>query len=239
MRSRFALTILVGFAVSVAGCNKPVPPNAAAVSDIPTVNRSASFAAVSASYRAGAYRDALRQVEALQKSPSLSAADRLYLQNQATICRQALTPSVGATPQQYAATTLPSPTPSASDCGAQALLFVCRENNVPASLSVLTKAAGTRPGVGSNLAGLSRAARTVGYDARGVQVDADALRRVKTPALAWVDGNHFVAVTAIEKDTATVYDSNKTGKEKIALDTLLARSGGIMLLLSRPSGANR
>lgn len=237
MGSRFALIIL-GFAVFTNGCNAPSPRTASKTSDTPTVQRTASFAALSIAYRAGKYRDALRQVETLQQNPSLSAADRLYLDNQATICRRALTVPTGATPKQRASNTLAAPPPSApSDCGARALLFVCREYGVPASLSALTKAAGTRPGVGSNLAGLSRAARTVGFDARGVQVDADALRRAKPPALAWVDGNHFVAVTAIGNDTATVYDSNKPGKEEIALDTLLQRSGGIMLMLSRKSGA--
>jgi hypothetical protein len=229
-----------------AEINQPTIP----LSDVPTVQRSASFAGVTAAYRSGAYSEALAQVQALSRKPDLSPADRLFLERQEEIIRTKATTGKDATDRPKspgasrttALTPLASPTPrDLSDCGPRSLLFVCRELGVPASLPALTKAAGTRPGVGSNLAGLTRAANSVGLSAKGVQVDADALRRVKAPALAWVDGNHFVAVTRIEGDSATVHDPNENGKEgfarqntgEVALDTLLRRSGGILLLLER------
>ena len=217
----------------MGGCIAPPPPVAAPlpVSDVPAVNRSASFAPIVAAYRAGAYKDALARIDALKREPSLSAADRLYLDKQADICRDALTsrPNVAA-PRGVAA----SPAPlSPADCGARTLLLICRDLEVPASLPALTKAAQTRPGVGANLVGLSNAAKSVGLTATGVQVDLDALRRVKPPAIAWVDGNHFVAVSHIGNDSATVQDPNKPGKEEVTLPTLLQRSGGVLLLVKR------
>ena len=232
MRSRllYAFGIAIFFGLSVGGCNAPPPKTAVApspVSGIPTVNRSASFAPIVAAYRAGAYRDALTRVETLSKSPTLSAADRLYLDKQAAICRAALTKP--AAPVRVAAT----PAPAVADCGPRALLLICRDLDVPASLPALTRAAQTRPGIGSNLAGLTSAAKSVGLTATGVQVDLDALRRAPTPAIAWVDGNHFVTVSRIENNSATVQDPNKPGKETLALPTLLQRSGGVLLLVKR------
>ncbi len=239
MGSRSSLTIFaVGIAVLVVGCVSPSTPrtSTAPASDVPTISRTASFATVTASYRSGAYRDALAQIETLSRQPSLSSADRLYLDNQAAICRKALNPT--AAPLSLAVpTAVRGAKQTVSDCGPQSLLYLCQNMHVRASLPTLTKAAGTRPGVGSSMAGMVRAASTVGLTATGVQVDADALRRVSPPALAWVDGNHFVAVTGVTDAGATIYDPNKTGKEKIALDILLRRSGGVLLLLSHDKSA--
>lgn len=201
------------------------------ISDVPTIGRSTSFAEITTAYRAGDYKQALSQVQMLSQKTDLSPADRLFLQRQQEIIQKAIS---GSTAMAKPAMVV-SPTSSASlaDCGPRALHFVCQELGVPASLSALTRVAGTRPGVGSNLAGLTHAANSVGLTARGVQVDADALRRVPTPALAWVDGNHFVAVTQIKDDFATVHDPNKIEKEEVALDRLLQRSGGILLLLEK------
>ena len=213
------------------GCvSSATPITPASVSDVPTIQRSPQFASVTSAFRTGIYRQALAQVETLSRRTDLAPADRLYLEKQAQICRSKLhAPSP--------ALSLPAPvavTPPA-DCGPRALLVVCRELAVPASLASLTKIADTKPGVGSSLAGLSRAAQSVGLFAQGVQVDADALRRVPTPALAWVDADHFVAVTKIHDDFATIHDPNKTGKEEVALQELLQRSGGVLLLVKRKS----
>lgn len=214
------------------GCVTPTThTNALPVSDVPTIGRSTTFAGITTAYRAGDYKQALSQTQTLSQKTDLSPADRLFLQRQQEIIQKAMSGSTAiAKPTQI---TRPLSPVSLADCGPRALHFVSQELGVPASLSALTKVAATRPSVGSNLAGLTRAANSVGLTARGVQVDADALHRIPTPALAWVDGNHFVAVTQIKNDFATVYDPNKIEKEKIALDSLLQRSGGILLLLEK------
>lgn len=217
-----------------AGCVAPTVRTATAPpSDIPTVQRSAPFAGVSAAYRAGEYRAALAQIQTLSRKPDLSPADRLFLERQEAICRAALGKGSPTSPTAQPTPATPKPRPILADCGPRALHFVCRELGVPASLSALTEVAGTTTGAGSSLLGLARAAKSVGLSARGVQVDADALRRAPMPALAWVDGDHFVAVTRIKDDSATVHDPNTNGKEEVALDTLLRRSGGILLLLEQ------
>lgn len=213
-----------------SGVRQPVP---SIHSDVPAIQKSPAFASVSASYRSGAFESALSQIAVIQRRTDLSPADRLFLDRQSVICRSAMRKPASPSPKKEAQNAQTVTAASLSDCGPRALLLVCRELDIPASLPALTKAAGTRPGTGSNLLGLSRAAHTVGLSTRGVQVDTDALRRVPTPALAWVDGDHFVAVTRIKDDSATVHDPNENGKEEVALDTLLRRSGGILLLLER------
>ncbi|MBC7806564.1 MAG: hypothetical protein H7145_10475, partial [Akkermansiaceae bacterium] len=192
--------VLVTLCLFGTGCAAPATRSAAPPpSDVPTVQRSATFAGVSAAYRSRNYGEAIKRIRSLSRNPDLSPADRLFLSRQETICREAISNRSGAIPEPRTEppTVDSQPSPVVADCGPRALHLVCGELGIPASLPALTKAAGTDPGVGSNLLGLSRAAQSVGLSARGVQVDADALRRAPTPALAWVDGDHFVAVTRI------------------------------------------
>jgi ABC-type bacteriocin/lantibiotic exporter with double-glycine peptidase domain len=104
--------------------------------------------------------------------------------------------------------------------------------DVPATLQELTRAAGTTP-QGTTLAGLARAAKRHGLKASGVQMDLPALANLSSPAIAWMDGSHYVAVLRVNGDTATIHDPNKPGKEDLPLRDLLGRSGGILLTLQR------
>ncbi|MER3418448.1 MAG: hypothetical protein C4343_04960 [Chloroflexota bacterium] len=79
----------------------------------------------------------------------------------------------------------------------------------------------------------SRAARARDLTATGLQVDADALSQLSSPALAWVDANHYVAVLSVTGETATIHDPNRPVAETISTADLLARSQGILLTLSR------
>ena len=118
---------------------------------------------------------------------------------------------------------------------------MCEKLGVPASLEALRETAGKTPEGGTSLEWLARAARARGLNATGVQVDRDALRNLRQPALAWADGEHFLAVLAVEGDPygpsgrATVHDPNHEGEESLTIDELLRRSGGILLLLERRS----
>jgi ABC-type bacteriocin/lantibiotic exporter with double-glycine peptidase domain len=85
------------------------------------------------------------------------------------------------------------------------------------------------------MAGLAKAARAHGLKATGVQVDREALRTFHPPALAWVDGNHYVAVLSTGGDRAVIYDPNETKETPIETEELLRRSGGVLLLLSQGS----
>lgn len=122
--------------------------------------------------------------------------------------------------------------PDAADCGPRALFLICQEQGVLSSLAELRRTAGTTV-KGTTLAGLAKAAKAQGWKAAGVQVDRQALAQMSGPAIAWIDGDHYIAVLSVSGDTATVHDPNKPQKEEMALDDLLRRCGGIVLTLSR------
>lgn len=119
-----------------------------------------------------------------------------------------------------------------ADCGPRALLFVCERLRVPATLPQLRQAAGTTAG-GTTLEGLARAAQGLGLKAEGLQADRTALAELHQPAVAWVNGQHCVAVLATSDDRATIHDPNQPREESIPLEELLTRSGGVLLRLSR------
>jgi len=214
MRISSVLVCLVSAVVSVnlVGCstNSTPPPSVAAkspVSDVPTIQRSPEFASVGVAFRAGKYSEALKQITTLSQRPDITPADHLYLDQQAQICRSRL--SGNTPPVPVSENSVPQSVPAQrADCGPQALFFLCREANIPASLSALTRVAGTRPGEGTSMAGLSKAAQSVGFGTKGVQMDLDALHHLKPPAIAWVDSNHYIAITRIKGEQAIIFDSN-------------------------------
>lgn len=119
-----------------------------------------------------------------------------------------------------------------ADCGPRALLLVCRLRGIDTNLTTLRKVAGTDER-GTNVAGLIKAARSVGFRAEGVQMDLPALARLQHPALVWMDGNHFVALLSVDGDRqrALIHDPNRKEVERVPLRTLLERSGGILVTL--------
>ena len=126
----------------------------------------------------------------------------------------------------------PAATPADADCGPRALLLACQPLHATATVTRLREAAGTTP-EGTTLEGLARAARGLGLKAEGVQVDREALADLRPPAVAWVDGHHFVAVLHTSDDRVTIHDPNQPREETWPLNELLTRSGGVLLRLSR------
>ena len=174
------------------------------------------------------YADGLAQITALSQAPERTVQEKAFLARQADLCRKAMGQTVPSTPASLPA----SATVFAPDCGPRALRIVCRDVfHTPASLPRLVQAAGTTA-QGTNLAGMKRAAASCGLRADGVQMDKNALQNLFQPALAWVDGNHYVAVLFVNGDTSTIHDPNKSEQEEISTTTLLGRSGGVLLVLS-------
>lgn len=164
-----------------------------------------------------------RALLGLLRRPDLTESDRAFLGHQLT-----LTAPKTRTPS---ATKPHSQTTPVSDCGPRALALACQKLGVQVDLATLTQRAGTTK-TGTTLEGLQRAAESVGLKTEGVQVDADALRHVPLPAIAWLNGNHFVAVLDMGT-TATIHDPNNTAQTQLPVPDLLARSGGILLTLRR------
>jgi ABC-type bacteriocin/lantibiotic exporter with double-glycine peptidase domain len=116
--------------------------------------------------------------------------------------------------------------------------MAANELGVKVDLARLTKASGTTVD-GTTLEGLVKGAKSLGLKAEGVQVDRDALAQLPTPAIAWWEGNHFVAVLKVSENpftgevSALIRDPNTTKPESVKLADLLAKSGGIFLTLKK------
>lgn len=183
--------------------------------------------------RGGQPDAARRALETLLKAPTLTADERTFLQRQVALCRPAT--AVAAVPPPAAPTSRGA---APADCGPRALALAAKALGVSSPLPSLTKAAQT-DATGTSLEGLERAATTLGLKATGVQVDRAALAQLKPPAVAWLDGDHFVAVLAIEesflrKETyARIHDPRDGAPKSLPLTELLSRSGGILLTLER------
>lgn len=198
------------------------------------VQQSAQYRQAVACYASHHYQEALTILDGLRHSSAYrrDQASQTFLDRQRFLCRRALGDKHARLPVPI---TPPSPShrsASPADCGPRALLLVCQEQGLAASLSQLKQQAGTTAR-GTSLTGLAKAATKTGWNAKGVQMDRQALSQLSGPALAWVDGDHYIAVLSVSGDTATVHDPNKPEKEDMALDELLRRSGGILLTLSR------
>ena len=191
------------------------------------------------------YPAALAGVDALLQQPQYQnrPADLDFLRQQQAICRHAVDPH--AMPPRLAASasfSRPAAAPrlaAQADCGPRALLLLCPQLGVRTTLSTLRQRAGTTA-AGTSLAGLAQAAQSVGLKAKGVRVDKEALTQLDGPAVAWVDGNHYVALLSVEGQRATVHDPNQQSEEEVLPVTrLLQRSGGVLLTLNRVSSPAR
>ena len=128
-------------------------------------------------------------------------------------------------------------------------MAVCQAEGVPVDdLQRLRQIADTDPSKGgTSLEGLVRAAKAEGFTAaEAVQMDRSAIAELSGPAIAWVDGDHYLAVLRIRRtwiDTVTgtaaqeaiVRDPDHEREEVMPLDTLLSRSGGVFVALGRQS----
>lgn len=197
------------------------------------VQTSPTYRQATRAYARHDYRAALALIQTLSDQPQIiqDASARAFVDQQARICRHALNPRLSLSPVSY--TFLPSPvTARRADCGPRALLLVCQREGVQASLPDLAREAGTTA-QGTTLAGLAQAARAHGFRARGVQMNPQALSQLSSPALAWVEANHYVAVLSVNDDRATIDDPNQTKEETISTAELWSRCGGVLLTLSR------
>jgi len=120
------------------------------------------------------------------------------------------------------------------NCGPRALLLVCQQLGVRTSVEYLSRQAGTNA-QGTSLEGLSIAAKAVGLKAEGVQVSREAFSDQPLPAIAYVNGNHFIVVLKLEgggdNATATIHDPNEAQEQTISQERLLRLCSGYLLLV--------
>ena len=198
-----------------------------------------------AACKAQRYKQAAALLHQLTTTPTLTVDERAFVIQQQALCRKdaGLPSSSNAsiperTPSVRTIATASHPLVSTADlnCGPRALLLVCRQLGVRTTVEALSKQAGTNA-QGTSLEGLAIAAKSVGLKAEGVQVSREALPKTDTPALAYVNGNHFVALLSLhgsgENATATIHDPNAAGEETISQERLLRLCSGYLLLLHK------
>lgn len=153
---------------------------------------------------------------------------------QQSFCKHALNPSTPDSHKPVVATTSPRPklTPEQADCGPRALKIALDKLGKSSELSVLRKTAGTT-GYGTTMDGLKHAAEAAGVKAEGVQMDRVALLKFDGPAIAWVEGDHYVTLLERQGEDFRVRDPSASKEVEISVDDVLRRSGGVILKLSR------
>lgn len=119
------------------------------------------------------------------------------------------------------------------DCGAACLRMIHRYYGHPLTHRFAVRLARVSR-YGTSLFDLAQAAERLGYTATGVQVeDWAGLRSLDLPAIAHVDGEHYVVVWRIGRRNITIGDPAH-GRQRIGRDEFLERFGGALLLI-RPT----
>jgi hypothetical protein len=128
-----------------------------------------------------------------------------------------------------------APSPSqrpAAECGPRALLYLCQQAALPATLAELRERCGT-DAHGTTLAKLEEAARSRGFRTSAVRADAAFLRRAGSAGIAWVNGDHYVAFEpAPGKDRISLTDPNGEATRVVSAAELAKSSQGILLFLA-------
>ena len=119
-------------------------------------------------------------------------------------------------------------TPTRADCGPAALLALCQRLGVTTTKEELTRLAGT-DATGTTMMGLAKAAKAKGLKTEGLWVDATAFQRISLPALAWVNGNHWVAVWEVNRGAVRLFDPAKEKEETLGLPDFQQRWDGHLL----------
>ena len=231
--------------VLLSGCHARTPdrqlpssPAAVAPSTSFTVQQDAVYKKAVVQYSHHDFSAALADINVLLAKPQYAhnSTDHLFLLHQKAICCHAIDPRIAVDDRSISPTpTFPIHAPltiAQADCGPRALLLLCPQFGLHTNLDTLRQRAGTTA-KGTTMAGLARAAASLGLQAKGVQVDRQALAQVSLPAVAWYDGNHYVDLLSANDEQAVIRDPNKPGEETISTNELLGRSSGFLLTLSR------
>lgn len=121
-----------------------------------------------------------------------------------------------------------------TDCGAACLATICKQHGLGLSVAKIREIAGTDKH-GTNAYGLIKAAEKLGFTAKGVRGDRDALfSKFPLPAIAHVivDGSlfHYVVIHKIAKKKIVIADPAK-GIVALSPEDFLKQWTGILILL--------
>ncbi|WP_430812136.1 MULTISPECIES: peptidase domain-containing ABC transporter [unclassified Carboxylicivirga] len=122
----------------------------------------------------------------------------------------------------------------ATDCGAACLASVARYYKLYLPLWTIRRKAGTNRG-GTSAYGLIRAAEQLGFDAKGIVIEAHELNDLPTPAIAHLKmpggTHHFVVIYRVGKKMIKIMDPATGRMERLTQQAFLERWTGVAVLL--------
>lgn len=119
---------------------------------------------------------------------------------------------------------------TAYDCGVVCLKMALRRQGVNATLEQLRVAA-QQTSAGTSLLGLKRAAEARGVRASAWQLSGQDLARIPLPAIAFIDGQHFVVVAGVDGDGGITVLDPARGRLRYRAESFYRHWQGETLLL--------
>lgn len=114
-----------------------------------------------------------------------------------------------------------------SECGLACIAMVLNYHGNPISLAELRHTLALS-GRGLSLSQLAGAADRMGLQTRALRLELHDLRNLRLPAIAHVDGNHFVVVTRVGRGSVTLLDPAE-GRRKVSMKRFDAMFTGVIL----------
>ncbi len=120
-------------------------------------------------------------------------------------------------------------------CGPQSLLRICELLSVKSSLNELKKLSGFDPNRGTTLLGLKEAATYKGLAPKGVRASLALLKnkKVPLPAIAYVDGHHFLIFESVNKAGVHISDPAQRYNSHLAWHELTEIWEGELLIFDK------
>jgi RHS repeat-associated protein len=136
---------------------------------------------------------------------------------------------------KVAAVKVPSPAEikSAQVCGPVALRKLLLAKGVESTVDELSLLAGT-DSTGTSMYGLVQAAKAKGVDLTGVSVPD--LTVLKTPFIAYVNGNHFILVNEVREDSVLIADTTRADRAMPAAEFMNAWDGKALVVSAASDG---
>ena len=173
------------------------------------------------------YTDAANQLTKLATLRKFSHYQLAYIQQQRELCMAHLVQPDKVTPPPA----LPVPTHK-PDCGPRALALLLHHLAIPVKLADIEQQT-PLTSKGCSMEELAKDAKRYGLHPIGVQVARNGISQLKTPAIGWVDDNHYIAVYSLQNGMAVVHDPNVASANTISQQELLRLTGGYFLELGR------
>ena len=126
-----------------------------------------------------------------------------------------------------------------TDCGAASLASVCAHYGLAFPIARIRQYAFTDK-KGTNVLGMIEAAGKLGFEAKGVRAEPEALKMISLPAIAHVIVNevlyHFVVVYGVSDKHITYMDPADGEMHRVAWDAFLKLWTGVLILLEPKDG---